>query len=133
MSLYLYVIILICHYYTYMSFQIYFLHCLCKLTINKFVQFTYSCAPRVSTCAPRVSTCAPTFSEPSVIFLRRLEQYTYYCYVIQKFIVELMQGNGLSRIIASVRVHVTLHHKRLEKQGERTYHSHYKLFKEPNE
>ena len=32
-----------------------------KLTINKFVQFTYSCALRVS-------KFAPAFSEPSMIF-----------------------------------------------------------------
>ena len=41
-----------------------FLYFHCKLTTNKFVQFTNSCAPRVSTFAPK-------FSEPSVIFLRR--------------------------------------------------------------
>ena len=29
-------------------------------------------------CAPRVSTYAPTFSEPSMIFLRRQEQFIYY-------------------------------------------------------
>ena len=45
-------------------------------TILLLCQFTYSCAPCVS-------AYAPTFSEPSVIFLHRLEQYltTYICYL----------------------------------------------------
>ena len=47
-------------------YKYFFLHFHCKLTINKFVKFTYSCAPPMS-------TFAPTFSEPSMILVRRQE------------------------------------------------------------
>ena len=62
-------ILYLCHYSKWALFitNIFFLYFHCKLTINKFLQFTYSCAPRLS-------TSAPTFSEPSMIFLRQQEQ-----------------------------------------------------------